>query len=67
MIINMFLKCNKGVFFISGKNGRYMLKFILDFYMKKQILELVFDKIKWYIMNRKYVRGDKAWIVKKII
>lgn len=42
----MFLKCNKGVFFISGKNGRYMLKFILDFYMKKQILELVFDKIK---------------------
>lgn len=31
------IKCNKGAFFISGKNGRYMLKFILDFYMKKQI------------------------------
>lgn len=31
------LKCNKGAFFIIGKNGRYMLKFILDFYMKKQI------------------------------
>lgn len=33
----ILLKCNKGVFFISGKNGRYMLKFILVFYMKKQI------------------------------
>lgn len=33
----ILLKCNKGVFFISGKNGRYMLKFILDFYIKKDI------------------------------
>ncbi len=33
----ILLKCNKGVFFISGKNGIYMLKFILVFYMKKQI------------------------------
>lgn len=32
----ILLKCNKGVFFISGKNGRYMLKFVLDFYIKKK-------------------------------
>lgn len=31
----ILLKCNKGIFFISGKNGRYMLKFILDFSTKK--------------------------------
>lgn len=31
----ILLKCNKGVFFISGKSRRYMLKFILDFCMKK--------------------------------
>ena len=37
-----------------------MLKFILNFYMKKQKPELVFDKTRWYIISRKYVRGDKT-------
>ena len=41
----ILLKCNKSVFFISGKSRRYMLKFILDFCMKNRYKNLCSIKL----------------------